>query len=253
MSQEKTVLENNILIAQFMGSTITMVDYTDYNEDGSIKYTANEDGSVWMVAEFSKPEGIEDNEYWGHWKHGHRFMYHTSWDWLMPVVEKIEGLGYEFFIVEDRIKIAHNTDHSTETIIDFTLGGSKRDATYKAVVEFINWCNALIAENPKPTKEKIIFRIVKGEEDNDLFAPDGGVAVIRHNGELMTAEYYQDKINPETDPKDIWEELAEGSMCYEDWVDEDEMTQEMIDAAIIWLGYSPEDVELKEIEEYTHI
>jgi|TARA_B110000908_G_C10054765_1_gene357872 hypothetical protein len=65
----------------------------------------------------------------------------NSWDWLMPVVEKIESLGYEFFIVEDRIKIAHNTDHSTETIIDFTLGGSKRDATYKAVVEFVKWHN----------------------------------------------------------------------------------------------------------------
>jgi hypothetical protein len=69
------------------------------------------------------------------------YKFHTSWDWLMPVVEKIESLGYEFFIVEDRIKIAHNTDHSIDTIINFTLGGSKREATYKAVVEFINQYN----------------------------------------------------------------------------------------------------------------
>lgn len=26
--------------------------------------------------------------------------YHTSWDWLMPVVEKIESLGYEVVITE---------------------------------------------------------------------------------------------------------------------------------------------------------
>lgn len=62
--------------------------------------------------------------------------YSKSWDWLMPVVEKIENLGYEFFIVENRVEVAHNTDHSIETIIDLT-SRSKIDATYNAVVEFI--------------------------------------------------------------------------------------------------------------------
>ena len=66
--------------------------------------------------------------------------YHKSWDWLMPVVEKIENLGYEFFIVEDRVKVSHNTDHSIETIIDLT-SRSKLNATYNAVVEFINQYN----------------------------------------------------------------------------------------------------------------
>jgi len=76
--------------------------------------------------------------------HLENLSYHISWDWLMPVVEKIESLGYEFFIVDDRIKIAHNTDHSTKIIINFTLGrnyGSKRDAVYQGVVEFINQYN----------------------------------------------------------------------------------------------------------------
>ena len=68
-------------------------------------------------------------------------QYHKSWDWLMPVVEKIESLGYEFFIVEDRVEVSHNTDHSIETIIDLTFDGSKRDATYQGVVEFINEYN----------------------------------------------------------------------------------------------------------------
>ena len=66
--------------------------------------------------------------------------FHKSWDWLMPVVEKIENLGYEFFIVEDRVKVSHNTDHSIETIIDLT-SRSKLNATYNAVVEFINQYN----------------------------------------------------------------------------------------------------------------
>ena len=90
--------ENNKLIAEFMG------DYDFEHTEGGLP-----------IGDFS-----------------------NSWCWLMPVVEKIESLGYEFFIVEDRIKIAHNTDHSIDIIINFTLGGSKREATYKAVVEFIN-------------------------------------------------------------------------------------------------------------------
>lgn len=67
-------------------------------------------------------------------------QFHEEWNWLMPVVEKIENLGYEFFIVENRVEVAHNTDHSIETIIDLT-SRSKRDATYQGVVEFINQYN----------------------------------------------------------------------------------------------------------------
>ena len=64
--------------------------------------------------------------------------FHTSWDWLMPVVEKIESLSivsFEKNLQEERdyqclftkgsdILICHYADTSIE-------------ATYKAVVEFI--------------------------------------------------------------------------------------------------------------------
>ena len=72
---------------------------------------------------------------------GDEMEYYTDWNWLMPVVEKIESLGYEFFIVENRVEVAHNTDHSIETIIDLTFHGGKRGATYRGVVEFINQYN----------------------------------------------------------------------------------------------------------------
>ena len=70
-----------------------------------------------------------------------KLKFNKDWNWLMPVVEKIESLGYEFFFVEDRVMVSHNTDHSIETIIDLTFGGNKRDATYQGVVEFINEYN----------------------------------------------------------------------------------------------------------------
>ena len=106
-------MNNNKLIAEFMGMELGD-DKTMYYDDAE---------------NLHPPTRVNE------------LKYHESWDWLMPVVEKIESLGYEFFIVEDRIKIAHNTDDSIDTIINFTLGGSKKDATYKAVVEFIKTYN----------------------------------------------------------------------------------------------------------------
>ena len=111
--------ENNKLIAEFMGFQKTNIG--------------------WYDSEETMPP--LSNTYDSNTFDEHELAFHKSWDWLMPVVDKIESLGYEFFIVEDRIKIAHNTDHSIDTIINFTLGGSKREATYKAVVEFIKQYN----------------------------------------------------------------------------------------------------------------
>ena len=76
-----------------------------------------------------------------HGKGNNGFRFHTSWDWLMPVVEKIESLGYELMIAESRCKINHNTDYSIEEVINIDIIGSKREATYQAVVEFIKEYN----------------------------------------------------------------------------------------------------------------
>ena len=123
-------MRDNILIAEFMGGIPSSVPNLI-----NLPQTVGESSLFCVKGSDGLPSGTYKVERLNELK------YNTSWDWLMPVVEKIESLGYEFFIVEDRIKIAHNTDHSTETIIDFTLGGSKRDATYQAVVEFIKWYN----------------------------------------------------------------------------------------------------------------
>lgn len=120
-------MENNKLIAEFMG----FPKQQDAVDDRTIAYYIGD-----VIKADNRHNENEDDVF-----HPDDMQFHKDWDWLMSVVEKIESLGYEFFIVEDRVKIAHNTDHSTETIIDFTLGGSKRDATYKAVVKFINEYN----------------------------------------------------------------------------------------------------------------
>lgn len=75
------------------------------------------------------------------WYFADNLNYHLSWNWLMPVVEKIESLGYEFTIVENRCKVSNNTDHSVEELFHIETIGSKLDTTYDAVVQFINQYN----------------------------------------------------------------------------------------------------------------
>jgi len=88
------------------------------------------------------------------------FKYHTSWDWLMPVVEKIESLwingtqplckieGNYVHIVHEvgyhNIDYAYNSNEK----IDNQLGGgvypntkTKIENLYKVVIHFITWYN----------------------------------------------------------------------------------------------------------------
>jgi hypothetical protein len=66
--------------------------------------------------------------------------YHTSWEWLMPVVEKIKDLGFKYQICSN----ANDGDRyycefGEEKILSF--GITSIEAVYKAVVEFIKWYN----------------------------------------------------------------------------------------------------------------
>lgn len=79
--------------------------------------------------------------------------YHSSWDWLMPVVEKIEKLNVRY-ACDDRF-IFHMVKFSwvcqftiwpseltEKTIILKQFSGENRlIVTYQSVVEFIKWYN----------------------------------------------------------------------------------------------------------------
>ena len=72
--------------------------------------------------------------------------YHTSWEWLMPVVERIRGLE-EGMLVE-RIDIMPNDgvaihySHPPKMIVvDTSKRVNTLNATYQAVVEFIKQHN----------------------------------------------------------------------------------------------------------------
>ena len=82
-------------------------------------------------------------------------QYHISWDWLMPVVEKIRltpsydghfKFGTEVKICGDRTTIqsgGYGLIHHSDFYFNKTFRGQHNttEATYKAVVQFIKWKN----------------------------------------------------------------------------------------------------------------
>jgi len=65
--------------------------------------------------------------------------YNGSWDWLMPVVEKIESLGFRVEIIGLTCSIYTNSE---ENIYVDEPAMTKTEATWQAVVEFIKWYNS---------------------------------------------------------------------------------------------------------------
>lgn len=110
--------------------------------------------------------GIDDS-----WYEEHELSYHLSWNCLMPVVDKIEEMGFTTSIKTGYVRINPrenaNYDHYISYITwnedgwssrkphasyddDYDMGNisyspkeiiDKRRATYEAVVAFINWYN----------------------------------------------------------------------------------------------------------------
>ncbi len=87
--------ENNKIIAEFMDKDVALLESV-----GIEKYTSDE------------------------------LQYHKSWNWLMPVVKKIDNLFGEDDTIDDIINRVHNA------ILQFD-----RKKVYNAVVEFIKWHN----------------------------------------------------------------------------------------------------------------
>jgi hypothetical protein len=91
-----------------------------------------------LIAEFmgSNLNGLES------WQYEEELQYHTSWDWLMPVVEKIDNLFGNTDEIDDMINVVHNA------VLQFN-----RDITYKEVVKFIKEYN----ENERLNNEYISY------------------------------------------------------------------------------------------------
>jgi hypothetical protein len=116
----------NKLIAEFLN--------TDVNNDGT--YELPQFGTIRPNGNFKTSFTLE------------QMKFDKDWNWIMEVVRKIEDLSdeenngeYFFEIYKFGVTIFSNGDYVNEIVN--TTGITKLDATYKAVVEFINYYNAI--------------------------------------------------------------------------------------------------------------
>ena len=110
-------IENNKLIAEFMGAEMIVTNYHGIN---IIKFP---------------DESTKDLR---------GLKYNSSWDWLMPVVERIESIK-PFIVTIDRngCWIGEYFGEFTQNQITFhhESEGNKITIIWLAVVEFIKWYN----------------------------------------------------------------------------------------------------------------
>ena len=120
--------ENNKIIAEFIG-------WKEQEED--FMFNPKTSGSIYVKS----------------------LLFHKDWNWLMEVVEKIEGLGYRtlaenecFMITKSKLSsfdVRSKDDYSTIFSDNYEInhyGGSKKENVYNACVEFIKWYNKNSAE-----------------------------------------------------------------------------------------------------------
>ena len=128
--QEQQIIEGNKLIAEFMGGERHWLNgmKEPFTDDTIWGYY---DVGVNIISTYSgRPIALVND-----------LKYHTSWDWLMPVVEKIESLGYEVLIGKNlyRENSHHCMIHNQGDSIYYELEDSvKIVAVWKTIVEFIN-------------------------------------------------------------------------------------------------------------------
>lgn len=121
------ILAGNRLIAEFMGG---------HYQVHPMNHLGNENEYVFHKSPceyFSATQFAED-----------RMHYHHYWDWLMPVVEKIELLGYDSRITGNNSDGGFLCDFVGVDNSEYACKCSynnKIDAVWMAVVEFIEWHN----------------------------------------------------------------------------------------------------------------
>jgi len=165
---KKEFSEGNKFIAEFMGFEKVRVGYFDdssetkWQRDNRAWLDKNEIESVGnYIVNIKKNKCIEWNE----------VAYHKSFDWLMPVVDKIRDNNCLVSIRFNRQMKTTNTViacFENKWVKDVEVSGIGIESTYKAVIEFIKWYNQNkkpnyeILSTDKESKEVIVAKLNRG-------------------------------------------------------------------------------------------
>jgi|LakMenE18May11ns_1017448.scaffolds.fasta_scaffold9792514_3 hypothetical protein len=124
--------ENNKIIAEFMGLEL------EETLSGKFVYARNE---------FNNPN--KENDCQTNFYEANELCFHSDWNWLMEVVDKIESLGYisnqDSRICEGSLKPIYYfrifIKHYKGQNVGYSKANTGIEAVYNACVEFIKWYN----------------------------------------------------------------------------------------------------------------
>ena len=114
--------KHNKFIAEFMGARPTTFN------DGTEGHT------FWNKEGVSGRSGCFHDGSTNYFKY--KDGYNNSWDWIIPVIEKIESLGYTFTLKKSEAQLEGYKYDST-----FFSNDSKIHAAYEVVVDFVYYAH----------------------------------------------------------------------------------------------------------------
>lgn len=137
--QDKDIASNNNLIANFMGGYI--VEERDYEMPHGSQSSVS-------VNKWIKPIGVPS---WASFADIGHFEYHSSWDWLMPVIRKINGMGKEFQFTIFKTYVSCTVEKGGKFYKDFSFSHAEYiteeqsdiTAAFNLVIKFIEWHNQI--------------------------------------------------------------------------------------------------------------
>ena len=110
-------MESNRIIAEFMQA--------DVNSNGTFELPQH--GTLRPNGEFKTEFSIS------------QLKYHSDWNWLMPVVEKIESMGFDVNILKNGTQIIDYSKNIevVNNVADISFD-RKIEHTYQAIVRFVS-------------------------------------------------------------------------------------------------------------------
>ena len=116
---KEEILEGNKLIAEFIG------DYFDTGLEPSYYIRYNQEYK------------LEDSQF------------HSSWDWIMPVVDKINAMGKAYSFAIFKTYVSLTVEKGGKVFKDFSFAYSEyitaeqtgKEAAFKLLVKFVKWEN----------------------------------------------------------------------------------------------------------------
>jgi hypothetical protein len=143
--EQQEIIEGNLLLAAFDGWKLRDEPYVNSNRESFPWWEKLKDGEVIKTYHHDILSAK------GRFEYG---SYHSSWDWIMPVVERIESLHS---IIEGKyinIRISQGyveIEGANERIFyNCSIEGSKITTVYKGIIDFIKWYNTQPTKSNQP-------------------------------------------------------------------------------------------------------